>query len=205
MADSAAGSTPWCTPLRPACTAATTPATESARRTGTQSATRTHRTSPGVAVTNASAPGTGPSCGPSTTATPVPCTWDIQTSRSSATANSRATRLRFAATAAGSSPTWSPRLKESYGETERPPRRSVTTLRGRIDGGAAGGVLIEKDLTVPSGGGPSPLEELRDVQLFLEVLVGQRTAARDRTGDGRQRRNGDAAAVDRAVGRARRP
>ena len=26
----------------------------------------------------------------------------------------------------------------SYGERDRPPRRSVTTLRGRTDGGAAG-------------------------------------------------------------------
>ena len=86
MADSAAGTTPCRTPSRPAWTAATTPATGSASSTGTQSATRTPSTSPGVAVTRASVSGTGPSCGPSTTATPVPCTWAIQTSRSSATA-----------------------------------------------------------------------------------------------------------------------
>ena len=124
MADSAAGRTPWRTPSRPACTAATTPATGSASRIGTQSATRTQSTSPGVAVTSASVSGTGPSCGPSTTATPVPCTWFIQTSRSSATPSSRATRARLAATSAGSSPTWSPRLNESYGErTGRPAGR----------------------------------------------------------------------------------
>ena len=46
MADRAAGTTPWRTPSRPACTAATTPVSWSASRIGTQSATSTQRTRP---------------------------------------------------------------------------------------------------------------------------------------------------------------
>src|SRR5699024_8557109 len=38
-------------------------------------------------------------------------------------------RRRFAATDSASSPTWSPRLKESYGDRETPPERVVTTRR----------------------------------------------------------------------------
>src|SRR5271163_1151885 len=42
-----------------------------------------------------------------------------------------ASRLRLAATAAGSSPTWSPRLKVSNGGAETPPARVVVTRRMR--------------------------------------------------------------------------
>ena len=41
----------------------------------------------------------------------------------------RAARVRFSATAAGSSPTWSPRLRVAYGARETPPCRSVKTTR----------------------------------------------------------------------------
>src|ERR1700751_3656062 len=53
-----------------------------------------------------------------------------------------ASRIRLAATAAGSSPTWSPRLKVSNGVAETPPARVVVTRRIRT-------------LTYPVSGSPS--------------------------------------------------
>src|SRR3954470_15841563 len=195
MAARAAGTTPRRTPSRPACTAATTPATGSASSTGTQSATSTQSTSPGVAVTSASTSATGFSSASSTIATPVPCTWLIQTSWSVPTPSSRASRSRLAATSAGWSPTCPPRLNESYGDAERPPRRSVTTRRGRTAVEAAG-----PELTAASLGA----EELGDVQLLLEVLRRQRPAGTAAgAGDRRQRRHGDAAALRRLAGLTR--
>src|SRR4051794_16763033 len=196
MAASAAATTFVRTPSRPACTAATTPASASLSSTGTQSATSTHSTRPRVVVTRASVSGTGASDGPSTTATPLPCTCVIQTSASPGTPSSRASRSRLAATSAGASPTCAPRLNESYGGADRPPRRSVTTLRGRTADGAAGTGFTNMTLPGlarcwhgPAAGSRAELarrggstvlsvpEELRDVELLLEVLAGQRPPA----------------------------
>src|SRR3954454_16012227 len=152
MAASAAATTFVRTPSRPACIAATTPASASLSSTGTQSATSTQSTSPRAVVTRESVSGTGPSCGPSTTTTPLPCTCVIQTRCSPGTPSSRARRSRLAATSSGRSPTCAPRLKESYGDADRPPRRSVTTLRGRTAGRAAGSVVPEVPVT--DGGTP---------------------------------------------------
>src|SRR4051794_2546867 len=120
----AAGSTPPASPRRPACTAAMTPARRSHISTGVQSATSTTSASPGAAVTRASASGSciGTS---SKTATPTPWTCRMVTSEAG-TPRAERTRSRLAATACGSSPTWSARLSSSYGATLPPPWRSVT-------------------------------------------------------------------------------
>src|SRR5690349_5222951 len=78
MLATAASTTPATSPRRPACTAATIPASASASRTGTQSATSTATATPGDTDTSASAsptvvdPGTG-AC--DTTTTREPWTW----------------------------------------------------------------------------------------------------------------------------------
>src|SRR5690242_18141642 len=84
---------------------------------------------PGVAVTRPSQSGTGSPRGPSTTATLGLCVWSIHTTASTPAAP--ASRSRLAATAAGSSPTWWPRLKLAYGPRLAPPSRVVTTRRTR--------------------------------------------------------------------------
>ena len=59
------------------------------------------------------------------------CRVFIHTSRPSPTPMAVASRRRLAATAAGSSPTWSPRLKVSNGAADAPPARVVVTRRMR--------------------------------------------------------------------------
>ena len=79
-------------------------------------------------VTSASASGSGAagSCGPSTTATAraVHLAHQDEPGRVEARARS-ASRRRLSSTAAGSSPTWSPRFSSSYGAVLAPPYRSV--------------------------------------------------------------------------------
>lgn len=108
-----------------------TPARASASSTGTQSAVTTASASRAVPVTSASVASTAPSRGPWTTSTRSPCTWFIHTTRSGLSPRAAASRARLAATAAGSSPTWSPRLKLSNGGLETPPARVVVTRRMR--------------------------------------------------------------------------
>ena len=62
--------------------------------------------------------GTASATGPSTTDTFLLCICSIHTSEAGGRPIPSARRRLFAATAAGSSPTWSPRLKESYGGCE---------------------------------------------------------------------------------------
>ncbi len=83
------------------------------------------------AVTNASVSSTAVSRAPSTTSTRSPWTWFIHTTRPARRPRAAASRARFSATAAGSSPTWSPRLKVSKGGFETPPARVVVTRRMR--------------------------------------------------------------------------
>ena len=96
------------------------PACSSPSSTGTQSAVSTAKAKPGTVVTSPSLAGTGLLRGPSTTVTVVLCVCSIHTTRSSGSPRCRAKRVRLAATAAGSSPTWSPRLNESYGGADTP-------------------------------------------------------------------------------------
>src|SRR6478672_5024705 len=131
IASTVLATTPFCAPTRPAWTAATTPARASPIKTGTQSAVTTAKANRGVVVTNASVLSTAPFTVPSTTATRSPCTWFIHTTPSSPNPSAAPRRLRLAATAAGSSPTWSPRLKVSNGGAETPPARVVVTRRIR--------------------------------------------------------------------------
>jgi hypothetical protein len=131
IASSAAGSTPAAAPARPACTAAITRACGSAIKIGTQSAVSATRARPWREVTTASVAGTAGACGPSTIVAVAPCTWSIHSSRSPARPMPSASRRRFAATCAGSSPMPVPRLNDSYGGTDTPPARVVTTRRIR--------------------------------------------------------------------------
>src|SRR6478672_7399388 len=131
IASTVLATTPFCAPTRPAWTAATTPARASPIKTGTQSAVTTAKANRGVVVTNASVLSTAPFTVPSTTATRSPWTWFIHTTASSPNPKAAPSRLRLAATAAGSSPTWSPRLKVSNGGAETPPARVVVTRRIR--------------------------------------------------------------------------
>src|SRR5271166_2407446 len=131
IASTARATTPRWAPTRPACTAAATPARASAISTGTQSAVTTTNASRAVAVTNPSVSSNAASRGLSTTSMRSPWTWFIHTSRLAGRPMPLARRARLAATASGSSPTWSPRLKVSNGGAETPPARVVVTRRIR--------------------------------------------------------------------------
>ena len=113
MAASAAADTPATVPRQPACTQASTPATGSCSTIGTQSAVRIASTTPGVAVTSASASSMAssrpnaplPRSAAPTTRTPAPCTWRAKTKSSGLAPKPAASRRRFSSTQPGSSPT----------------------------------------------------------------------------------------------------
>ena len=143
MADSAAGTTPCRTPSRPACTAATTPVAGSASSTGTQSATSTHSTSPGVAVTSASVAGHRAVLGAVDDGDPgaVHLVHPDQPVLGRRRARA-ATRGPVGGDGGRVVADVVAEVERVVGSTDRPPRRSVTTRRGRTDGGAAGEELM---------------------------------------------------------------
>src|SRR6476620_961238 len=158
IAATARTTTPFCAPTRPAWTAATTPARASPNKTGTQSAVTTAKAKRGLVVTNASVLFTGTSRCSSTTTTRSLCTWFIQTTPSSPSPTAAVSLLRLAATAVGSSPTWSPRLKVSNGGADTPPARVVVTRRIRT-------------LTRPVSGSGSVAHERRHVDIVVVVAT----------------------------------
>ena len=175
--DSAAGHHARRTPSRPGVHRGDHPGAGSASSTGTQSATSTHEHQPGrrgdQRVGRRHRPRPRPvDDGDAGAVHLLHPDQPVLGARPS----SRATRPRFAATAAGSSPTWSPRLNDSYGR-DRPPRRSVTTLRGRTAAERPVDGTRRASAVEHHGRDALPLEELGDVELLLEVLVGQRTPA----------------------------
>ena len=85
---------------------------------------------------------------------------------------------RFSATAAGSSPTWSPRLRVAYGGRETPPWRSVNQTRASA---ARGSRVDVGDRTARSA------QELGDVEL---VVARRRRRRRRRRARSRCRRRG---------------
>ena len=121
-----------CAPTRPACTAATTPAARRpaaparSRRVTTANASRGVRGHQSVGVVERGS-----------RVARRPPRRDRRAPGSSTPPGRRprpmasASRARLAATAAGSSPTWSPRLKVSNGGAETPPARVVVTRRMR--------------------------------------------------------------------------
>ncbi len=108
-------------PSLPTCNAATAPDTGSWSSTGTQSAAMVASATPGVVVTSTSA-GAGASPGARTSATTVE--WRAVSTDKGAPAHCE-TVARLAATAWGSSPTWSAILSVSKGGKLTPPVRSV--------------------------------------------------------------------------------
>ena len=135
---------PPAAPRRPACTAAITAADGSPASIGTQSATSTPRARPAAPVTIPSVSKSSAGAGPvvtdaraagrsplSTLVTSVPCTCRIHTTDPGGRPAARASLALLAATAAGESPTPPPRLNESYGAADTPPRLVVTMRRIR--------------------------------------------------------------------------
>ncbi len=108
MARTADSMTPAASPRQPAWAAATTVPAVSQSSTGRQSAVSTAQTVPGARENAASA--SAPAAHWSAHTTWVPCTWVSHTGSLGTWARSR---RRFSATAAGSSPTWAPRLSEA--------------------------------------------------------------------------------------------
>src|SRR3954469_11226778 len=176
IAESAAGTTPAASPRRPAWTAATTPPRRSDRRIGVQSATRTSRATPRCRVTSASASG-GAAGGSSTTATAAPCTCCIPT-RAMPDPRAELTCSRLAATAAGSSPTCSARLRLAQGGRLTPPCRSVTATPTPTRSSRCASNYVHRPPRHPSMVGFADLlEEVGDVELVV-VLEHDRAAGR---------------------------
>ena len=118
---SALAMTPLARPFQPACTAANLLEELSKRSIGTQSATSMQSTTLLSAVTSPSASVSVIACAASTTSLLCTCL----TMMSFSAPMALATRFLFSATSSGLSPTWMPRLSDSYGPSLTPPKRSV--------------------------------------------------------------------------------
>src|SRR5574340_109575 len=135
MVATVASSTPPASPRQPACAAATTLPARSQSSTGRQSAVSTAHTCPISRVNDASAFrfASRPS---STTRALCTCV-----SQPGSAGNHSRRRARLAATLAGASPTWSPRLKLVQGAPLAPPSRVVIRLFTLGGAGQSGRII----------------------------------------------------------------
>src|SRR6266545_3035866 len=195
---------PAARPRQPACTAATTRASGSASSSGRQSAMKTASTVPVSPLTRPSASascglasgGPGPSRSRPASTTRAEWTWRTVAQGRPASPSTVARRRRPRSTARRSSPTFSPRLRPSYGGLPRPPARQLkaaTTPRASRSsatstGGQAGPAAAwspppwSPPARTSAAGGPgrqtspcvtcSALEKRWDVEVVVIAVVG---------------------------------
>src|SRR5690606_15813064 len=168
MAATVFSSTPPASPRQPAWAAATRLPARSQNSAGRQSAVSTAQATPGVAVQLASA--TGTSAGSAATTSGL-CTCFSHAGRQPRRSTSRA---RLAATAAGASSTWSPRLRLSKGAGLVPPARVVTQAHTRDGAGQSGSSQSDKGFIVLAQQRQQPDQILGQRRLPLHALAGGR-------------------------------